>query len=475
MDETPAHCRQLKLPHPILTNEDIQRLRCVGRSDFKVATLPALFDADENDPAGALRRALDGLVEAAERAIRDGASLVIASDRDVTPTRAPIPSLLVAGALHHGLLARRLRSEVGIVIESGEPREVMHFCLLCGYGANAVNPYLAFEAIQKLHADGFFPPDTELEPLSDQYITAVKKGILKTMSKMGISTLRSYHSAQQFEAIGLNREVIDAYFTGTASRIEGAGLDVIAREVLARHRAADQPRTPGELELDHEGEYQFRLDGERHLWNPETITRLQQAVIKNDPEEYAAFAREFNEQTRKLCTLRGLFEFVPGEPVPLDEVTPVAEICRRFYTGAMSHGSISKEAHETLAIAMNRLGGMSNTGEGGEDPDRYVPRADGDSSNCGVKQVASGRFGVTIEYLSPGEDAADQDGPGGQAGRGRPTARPQGHRGDRPAAPLDPRRVAHLAAAAPRHLLDRRPRPVDLRPQVRQSRASRSR
>ena len=208
---------------------------------------------------------------------------MIASDRDVTPKRAPIPSLLVAGALHHGLLSRRLRGEVGIVIESGEPREVMHFCLLCGYGANAVNPYLAFEAIQKLHADGFFPADVELEQLSDQYITAVKKGILKTMSKMGISTLRSYHSAQQFEAIGLNHEVIDAYFTGTASRIEGAGLDVIAREVLARHRAAlSQPRAAGELELDHEGEYQFRLDGEKHLWNPETITRLQQAVINND-------------------------------------------------------------------------------------------------------------------------------------------------------------------------------------------------
>jgi glutamate synthase domain-containing protein 2/glutamate synthase domain-containing protein 3 len=400
LDETPAHCRQLKLPHPVLTNEDIQRLRCVGRSDFQVATLPALFDADENDPAGALRRALDELLEAAQRAIREGASLLIASDRDVTPERAPIPSLLVAGALHHGLLARRLRGEVGIVIESGEPREVMHFCLLCGYGANAVNPYLAFEAIQKLHADGFFPTDVELEQLSDQYITAVKKGILKTMSKMGISTLRSYHSAQQFEAIGLNHEVIDAYFTGTASRIEGAGLDVIAREVLARHRAAHQPRAAGELELDHEGEYQFRLDGEKHLWNPETITRLQQAVVKNDREEYALFAREFNEQTRKLCTLRGLFEFVPGAPVPLEEVTPAGEICKRFYTGAMSHGSISKEAHETLAIAMNRLGGMSNTGEGGEDPARYMPRPDGDSSNCAVKQVASGRFGVTIEYLS---------------------------------------------------------------------------
>ncbi|MBN1908146.1 MAG: glutamate synthase large subunit [Pirellulales bacterium] len=400
LDETPAHCRQLKLSHPILTNEDVQRLRGVDREDFRVATLPAVFDACSDAPGEALRLALDELVDSAETAIHEGASLLIVTDRDASAQMAPIPSLLATAALHHGLLERRLRGEAGIVLESGEPREVMHFCLLCGYGANAVNPYLAFEAIQKLHADEVLPQDVELDQLSDQYITAVKKGILKTMSKMGISTLRSYHSAQQFEAIGLNRAVVDAYFTGTASRIGGASLDTLARESLARHRDAFTPRRPGQLELDYEGEYHFRLGGERHLWNPETITRLQQAVLRNDAQEYARFAQAINDQSRELRTLRGLFEFTPGTPVPIEEVTPAAEICKRFCTGAMSHGSISKEAHETLAVAMNRLGGMSNTGEGGEDPARYEAADGTDSSNCAIKQVASGRFGVTIEYLA---------------------------------------------------------------------------
>jgi len=400
LDETPQHCRQLKLAHPILTNEDVELLRTVRRDDFRVAALSAVFDADRDDPGGALRRALDGLLEAAEGAIRDGASLLILSDRDVAPGKAPIPSLLATGALHHGLLARGLRSEAGIVLETGEPREVMHFCLLCGYGANAVNPYLAFEAIYKLHREGNFPEGAVLDELCDHYINAVKKGILKTMSKMGISTLRSYHSAQQFEAIGLGRDVVERYFTGTPSRIGGIGLDVIARESLQRHHAGFGSQKPGALELDFGGEYHYRLDGEPHLWNPATITRLQHAVIYDDPQVYAEYAKAVNDQSRQLCTLRGLFELVPGEPVPLEEVEPAAEIVKRFYTGAMSHGSISKEAHETLAAAMNRLGGMSNTGEGGEDPDRYRPSPNGDSLNCGVKQVASARFGVTIEYLA---------------------------------------------------------------------------
>ena len=243
--ESPEHCRQLKLPHPILTNEDVCRLRAVKREDFKVATLPALFEADDPRPGHALRRALERLVEAGEKAIREGASLLIVSDRGVSASKAPIPSLLATAALHHGLLARRLRSEAGIVVESGEPREVMHFCLLCGYGANAINPYLAFEAVHRLREDGDLPQDSELDVLFDEYITAVKKGILKTMSKMGISTLRSYHSAQQFEAVGLAREVIDQYFRGTASRIGGVGLDTLAREALARHQAAFAPRLSG--------------------------------------------------------------------------------------------------------------------------------------------------------------------------------------------------------------------------------------
>ena len=341
------------------------------------------------------------MLDAAEKAIREGASLLIASDRDVSPDRAPIPSLLVAGALQHGLLARRLRGEAGIVIESGEPREVMHFCLLCGYGANAVNPYLAFEAIKKLHAEAVFPPDLELEQLSDQYITAVKKGILKTMSKMGISTLRSYHSAQQFEAVGLNREVIDAYFHrhGLADRGRGSGRNRPKRHSRAIATPTDRG-PPASSNWASTGNTNSASTA-RSIFGTRTRSRgSNRRSSAMTPRNTPRFAKEFNEQTRQLCTLRGLFEFVPGQPVPLDEVTPASEICKRFYTGAMSHGSISKEAHETMAIAMNRLGGMSNTGEGGEDPDRYKPRDDGDSSNCGIKQVASARFGVTIEYLS---------------------------------------------------------------------------
>jgi glutamate synthase domain-containing protein 2/glutamate synthase domain-containing protein 1/glutamate synthase domain-containing protein 3 len=400
LEETPEHCRQLKLPHPILTNEDMERLRAARRPDFKVVTLPAVFPLCENEPGRHLREAVDRLVDAAERAVLEGASLLVLSDRDVSPTAVAIPSLLATSAVHHGLLERRLRCQAGLVVESGEPREVMHFCLLAGYGAKAINPYMAFEAIHKLSADGDLSPDVPIGELIDHYITAVKKGILKTMSKMGISTLRSYHSAQQFEALGLNRDVVETYFAGTASRIGGADLDVIAGEALARHRAGFERREAAALDLDFGGEYQFRLDGETHLWNPTTITTLQHAVIQNDPRLYDEFARAVNEQTSELCTLRGLFEFVPGEPVPLEEVEPAAEIVKRFYTGAMSHGSISREAHEILALAMNRLGGMSNTGEGGEDPARYRPRSDGDSLNSGIKQVASARFGVTIEYLA---------------------------------------------------------------------------
>jgi glutamate synthase (NADPH/NADH) large chain len=400
LEETPQHCRQLKLSHPILTHGDVERLRESKRDDFRVATLSATFKVDGPSPGESLRKALDDLVEAAAEAIHSGASLLIVSDCDVSPDKAPIPSLLATAALHHGLLERRLRSEAGLVIESGEPREVMHFCLLCGYGANAIYPYLAFQAIAKLRNEKILPEDADLDELCDHYISAVKKGILKTMSKMGISTLRSYHAAQQFEAIGLDREVIDRYFVGTASRIGGATLDTIAREALARHRDAFSPRPPASLELDFGGEYHYRLDGEAHLWNPTTVTRLQHAVINNDPAAYAEYAKAVNDQSRELCTLRGLFEFVPGEPVPIEEVEPVSAIVKRFYSGAMSHGSISKEAHETLAIAMNRLGAMSNTGEGGEDPARYRPAPNGDSLNCAIKQVASARFGVTIEYLS---------------------------------------------------------------------------
>ncbi|MFP4053097.1 MAG: glutamate synthase large subunit [Phycisphaerae bacterium] len=418
LDETPQHCRQLKLSHPILTNEDIQRLRAANVEDFRVSTIDALFDATTSDPGYALRRALDELVAAAEAAIRNGASLIIISDRKATEQRAAIPALLACAAAHHGMLKRKLRGEAGIVIESGEPREVMHFCLLCGYGANAVNPYLAFESLQDMLLRGELGEEMDTEDMVDNYITAVKKGILKTMSKMGISTLRSYRSAQLFEAIGLNRDVIDRYFTGTTSRIGGVGLDELARDALQLHRRGYTAPRPGELELDFGGEYSLRLDGENHLWNETTVARLQHAVKYDDNKAYQEYASAVNEQARKLCTLRGLFEFKEGREIPLEEVEPATEIVKRFCTGAMSHGSISKEAHECMAVAMNRLGGMSNTGEGGEDPIRYEPDPSGDSRNSAIKQVASGRFGVTMNYLAHAREIQIKVAQGAKPGEG---------------------------------------------------------
>ena len=400
LEETPEHCRQLKLPHPVLTNDDIDRLRSAREGDFEVATVEALFDAGGNDPSDSLRRALAGLVDACRQAIEEGASLVIISDRNVTRDRAPIPSLLAVGAVHNGLLARGLRGQAGLVVETGEAREVMHFCLLCGYGANGINPYLAFDVLADLHRDGQITDQLQPAQVMDNYITAVKKGILKTMSKMGISTIRSYHSAHLFEAVGLDKQVVDACFTGTSSRIGGAGLATLAAESLKRHAAAWQELRDDQEPIEFGGEYHYRRDGENHLWNPQTVSLLQHAVRADDPAVYAEYARQVNDQSRDLYTLRGLFDLVPGEPAPLDEVEPADQIVKRFCTGAMSHGSISKEAHETLAIAMNRLGAASNTGEGGEDPARYRPGQDADSANCAIKQVASGRFGVTLEYLA---------------------------------------------------------------------------
>ncbi|MCY2925604.1 MAG: glutamate synthase large subunit, partial [Planctomycetota bacterium] len=400
LEETPQHCRQLKLPHPILSNEDMICLRAVKRADFRVATVEALFEAGAAGPGEALRAGLDKLVDDAAQAIADGASLIILSDRQISRTHAPIPSLLAVAAVHHGLQARNLRGEAGLIVETGEAREVMHFCLLCGYGANGVNPYLALDCLGDLQARGDVPGDILPELCADNYVTAVKKGILKVMSKMGISTLRSYHAGQLFEAIGINRDVVDAYFTGTSSRIGGVGLGTIAREAMARHAGAFDPPAPGELDLPYGGEYQFRRDGEGHMWGPETISLLRRAVRTDDAQAYAAFARAINDQSKKRFTLRGLFSFTAGAPVPIEDVEPAEQIVKRFCTGAMSHGSISKETHEMMAAAMNALGAMSNTGEGGEDPARYQPRTDGLDLNCAIKQVASARFGVTIDYLS---------------------------------------------------------------------------
>jgi len=418
LDETPQHCRQLKLPHPILTNEDIERLKTINRDDFKLAVINAVFQLDATDAGAGLAHALDALIDAAVQAIADGASLIIISDRGTSETMMPIPSLLAIAAVHHGLLNRGLRGEAGLIVESGEPREVMHFCLLCGYGANAVNPYLAFECLDELHRRDDLPTDMEPTQIADNYIAALKKGILKTMSKMGISTLRSYTGAQLFEAIGLNRKIVDKYFTGTSSRIGGIGLEQVATEALARHVSAFEQRPEGALELDFGGEYHYRRTAERHLWNPTTVSRLQHAVMNNDANAYADYAKAVNDQSTKLCTLRGLFEFTPGEPININEVEPASEIIKRFCTGAMSHGSISKEAHQCLAIAMNRLGAMSNTGEGGEDPSRYTPEPNGDSKNCAIKQVASGRFGVTINYLAHAKELQIKMAQGAKPGEG---------------------------------------------------------
>jgi len=418
LEETPQHCRQLKLPHPILTNEDIERLRSVKRADFKIATVSALFDAQAEDGAASLRRGIDKLVDDATAAVKDGACLIIVSDRNSCENMAAIPSLLATAAVHNGLLKAGLRADAGIIVESGEPREVMHYCLLCGYGANAVNPYLAFECLDEMQRQGELPANMEPVQIADNYIAAIKKGILKTMSKMGISTLRSYHTAQLFEAIGLNKELVKEFFTNTSSRIEGLGLKEIAKETLLRHRIAFEPRKSGELELEFGGEYHYRKFGEEHLWNPITISRLQHAVRNNDQKAYDDYANAVNQQGTKLCTLRGLFEFKQGQPIPIEEVEPASEIVKRFCTGAMSHGSISKEAHECLAIAMNKIGAMSNTGEGGEDENRYIEKEGQVSLNCAIKQVASGRFGVTINYLSHAKELQIKMAQGAKPGEG---------------------------------------------------------
>ena len=352
LDETPQHCHTLKLPHPILTNRDLEKLRRVSQGDFLATTLPALFPVD--DDGKGLERALAQLCRRASLAIQSGYTLLILSDRGIDPDYAPIPSLLALAAVHNHLVREETRTQVALIVESGEPREVMHFALLIGYGASAVNPYLALESVGPEGAPKF--------------IKAINKGLLKTFSKMGISTLQSYRGAQIFEAIGLDRGMVERYFTSTMSRIGGVGLDVISREAAMRHQHAFRPPADYEPDLTPGGTYRYRADGEYHLINPQTITKLQHSVRQNSYATFKEYSDLIDNQNRQLCTLRGLMEIKSvEEPVPLEEVEPASEIVKRFATGAMSFGSISKEAHETLAIAMNRLGGRSNTGEGGED------------------------------------------------------------------------------------------------------------
>ena len=395
-EETPDHCHQINLKSPSLTDAQIAQLKEIETGQITSETLPILFQRADGPPG--LRTALEELCERASAAVLDGVHVLILSDRGSSKDLVPIPSLLAVACVHHHLIREGTRTKVGIVIESGEAREVMHFALLMGYGAAAWCPYVAYETIRDMMKEGLIKGIDE-ETALDHYRKAIDKGVLKVATKMGISTLQSYHGAQIFEAVGLNREVIDRYFTWTPSRIAGIGLDVIAEEALSRHRFAydvDPEVVPG---LDAGGMYQWRRRGEDHILDPDTIGKLQHAVRTGNIKSYKEYTDLINNQNGRLLTLRGLLKFKPATAIPLDEVEPAKEIVKRFATGAMSLGSISRETHETLAIAMNRIGAKSNTGEGGEDPERYAPDPNGDSRRSAVKQVASARFGVTINYL----------------------------------------------------------------------------
>jgi glutamate synthase domain-containing protein 2/glutamate synthase domain-containing protein 1/glutamate synthase domain-containing protein 3 len=417
LDEQPDNCHTLKLPHPILTNRDLEKLRRVSSGDLLATTLQTLFRAADGEHG--LKHALEDLSNRAAHAVESGYTLLILSDRGVDATYAPIPSLLAMAAVHNRLVRDKTRTQVALIIESGEPREVMHFALLIGYGASAINPYLAIETIHDLKRLGLLPHNVTANHAEKNFIKAINKGLLKTFSKMGISTLQSYRGAQVFEAVGLNQSLVDGYFSGTASRIEGVGLDVLAREALLKHQYAFEPLTESETELVVGGQYQFRLGGEYHMQNPDTISKLQQAVRQNNPATFQEYTDLLDDQNRHLCTLRGLLQLkYSDKPLPIDKVEPAKEIVKRFSTGAMSFGSISKEAHETLAIAMNRIGGMSNTGEGGEDEERFQRDPNGDLRRSAVKQVASGRFGVTTNYLVNADELQIKMAQGAKPGEG---------------------------------------------------------
>jgi glutamate synthase (NADPH/NADH) large chain len=417
LDETPKNSHTLKLRHPIISNWRLEKLRSVKWGDFLATTLPALFRVAGGEHE--LEKAVEELCRRASQAIKAGYTLLIISDRGVDRQFAPIPSLLALSAVHNHLIREKTRNQVALIVESGEPREIMHFALLLGYGASAVNPYLAIETLEDLWRDGHFPREYAWDKVFKSYMKATDKGLLKTFSKMGISTLQSYQGAQIFEAVGLNRSVVDHYFTGTSSRIEGIGIEVLAREALMKHEFAMRPPSESENELRIGGEYQFRVGAERHLLNPLTVSKLQHAVRHSEFKTYEEFAKIVDQQNHDLLMLRGMFEFKSTEtPVPLEEVEPASEIVKRFATGAMSFGSISKEAHETLAIAMNRIGGKSNTGEGGEDEARFKPDANGDLRRSSIKQVASARFGVTINYLVNSDDLQIKISQGAKPGEG---------------------------------------------------------
>ncbi len=417
---TPQHCHRLLIPHPILTNEELAALEHLSLDGWRSQVIDITFDRSEG--TSGLQQALRRIAAEAEAAADAGVQIVVLSDRAVSASRVPVSALLAVGAVHHHLVRQAKRTRVGLVAQTGEAREVHHHCLLVGYGADAINPYLAFEALWQSHADGLLPEEMSDDKVVAAYRKGVGKGMLKVMAKMGISTLQSYKGAQIFEALGLKREVVDLCFAGTHSRIAGVNFEVLATEALRRHALGYPERMEEQQkELPNLGEFHWRAEGETHAWSPRTIASLQVAARTGNEQAYWQFAEEMNRNNQAKCTLRGLLQLRPGvagPPIPIEEVESREAIVKRFCTGAMSLGSISAESHETLAIAMNRLGGKSNTGEGGEDPIRFLPLPDGDSKRSAIKQVASGRFGVTIEYLTNADEIQIKISQGAKPGEG---------------------------------------------------------
>jgi glutamate synthase (NADPH/NADH) large chain len=412
---------RLYLPDPILSNEQLAALKHINHRGWKAKTIDMTFSRHDGDEG--LLRAIDRICGEVESAIDEGFQIVVLSDRAISQERVPVSTLLACGAVHHHLVSRSKRTRIGIVFETGEAREVHHLCLLIGYGADGVNPYLAFEALWQARQDGLLSEKFKNdEVVVKAYRKGVAKGIYKVMAKMGISTLQSYKGAQIFEAVGLHDEVIKKCFVGTASRIQGVGFGVLAKEALRRHELGFPQRVEQRLPvLPNHGEFHWRAEGERHMWDPQAIKDIQIAARNGDKNAYYRFAEHANADARTRCTLRGLLQFKEPSPetsIPIDEVEPASEIVKRFCTGAMSFGSISSEAHETLAIAMNRIGGKSNTGEGGEDPERFKPLPNGDSKRSSIKQVASGRFGVTIWYLANADELQIKISQGAKPGEG---------------------------------------------------------
>ena len=422
LDTTPEQCRQVLLPFPVVDNDDLAKILNINVDgdlpEFQAARISGLYPVDGGGQALADR--LEEIFAEVDARIAEGVRFIVLSDRDSDTDLAPIPSLLLTSAVHHHLVRNKMRTQTSLVIEAGDVREVHHVALLIGYGAAAVNPYLAMESVEDLVHSGYLE-GIDATTAMRNLVKALGKGVLKVMSKMGISTVGSYSGAQVFEAIGLSHEVVDRYFTGTTSKLGGVGIDVIAQEVAQRHRKAypESGTSSAHRQLEIGGEYQWRREGEPHLFDPETVFRLQHSTRSGRYDIFKQYTQAVDDQSARLMTLRGLFQLDSNRPpVPLDEVEPISEIVKRFSTGAMSYGSISQEAHETLAIAMNRLGAKSNTGEGGEDPERFVPMANGDSKRSSIKQVASGRFGVTSEYLVNADDIQIKMAQGAKPGEG---------------------------------------------------------